>query len=144
MLSLDPNFTTLCFIQERVLYGGQIKTDQKVAAIILEPGNCISANQDGWLKKIRRGDWKRRNYKQTTAIQELPTTNYYKATEFVNLWNMHRGSQCIGSTMEWLPTIVEVWYTPLGTGTVLDNMIYVDHIIWYQPCCQWISGNTYL
>ena len=35
-------------------------------------------------------------------------------------------------------------YSPLCTGSVLDNMISVDHIIKYQPCCQWIPRITSL
>ena len=34
--------------------------------------------------------------------------------------------------------------TLLGAGSVLDNMISVDHVIQYHPCCQWIPRNTSL
>ena len=27
-------------------------------------------------------------------------------------------------------------YTPWAAGSVLDNLVPADHIIWYHPCCQ--------
>ena len=82
-------------------------------------------------------------------------TNYCKCLHWVylhhcwNIVNVFRARMCSwyspkGVYGEILSLGTVLIRTLPGAGSVLDNMISVDHVIQYHPCCQWIPRNTSL